>query len=89
MVLLDSVARLVPGVLGSKDSLVQESFSGGTLEYPQYTRPPEIRGLGVPEVLMSGDHEKIAQWRQAQAEERTEQRRPDLMGKVRKKYKQI
>ena len=89
MVLLDSVARLVPGVLGSKDSLVQESFSAGTLEYPQYTRPPEVRGLGVPEVLMSGDHEKIAEWRQAKAEERTEQRRPDLLGKVRKKYRQI
>ena len=88
MVLLDSVVRLVPGVLGSGDSLVQESFSGGTLEYPQYTRPPDVRGLGVPDVLLSGDHEKIARWRQEQAERRTEQRRPDLMGEVRKKFRQ-
>jgi tRNA (guanine37-N1)-methyltransferase len=85
MVLLDSVARLVPGVLGSKDSLVQESFSSGTLEYPQYTRPPEFRGMPVPQVLLSGDHDKIAQWRRDQAEERTKARRPDLQGPVKKK----
>ena len=61
MVLLDSVVRLVPGVLGSPESLAEESFSSGTLEYPQYTRPPEVRGMEVPEVLRSGDHEKIAE----------------------------
>jgi len=85
MVLLDSVARLVPGVLGSKESLVQESFSSGTLEYPQYTRPPETRGMAVPPVLLSGDHEKVAQWRRDQAEEKTKARRPDLLGRVKKK----
>jgi tRNA (guanine37-N1)-methyltransferase len=90
MVLLDSVARLVPGVLGSQDSLLQESFTAGTLEYPQYTRPQEFRGMSVPTVLVSGDHEKIAAWRQEQAEERTQARRPDLRGKTRhKKYRQL
>ena len=89
MVLLDSVVRLLPGALGSKDSLLQESFSEGALEYPQYTRPPEVRGLEVPEVLRSGDHEKIAQWREEQSARRTEARRPDLKGNVRKKYRQI
>ncbi|HXX95414.1 MAG TPA: tRNA (guanosine(37)-N1)-methyltransferase TrmD [Planctomycetota bacterium] len=80
MALLDSVARLIPGVLGSEESLVQESFSSGALEYPQYTRPPEFRGMGVPEVLLSGDHEAIARWRREQSEERTRERRPDLSG---------
>lgn len=85
MVLLDSVVRLIPGVLGSAESLLQESFSGGQLEYPQYTRPPEFRGMPVPDVLLSGDHEKVARWREEQARERTEARRPDLKGEVRKK----
>jgi tRNA (guanine37-N1)-methyltransferase len=89
MVLLDSVVRLLPGALGSKDSLLQESFTEGKLEYPQYTRPPEVRGIAVPEVLMSGDHAKIAEWRQEQSEQRTQERRPDLKSGVRKKYKQI
>ncbi len=98
MVLLDSVTRLVPGVLGSKESLLQESFSTGTLEYPQFTRPQEVRGLKVPEVLVSGDHEKIAEWREEQSKERTEQRRPDLAEKTkaaapppksRKKFRQL
>jgi tRNA (guanine37-N1)-methyltransferase len=80
MVLLDSVVRLIPGVLGSEESLVQESFSSGTLEYPQYTRPPEVRGLAVPEVLLSGDHEAIARWRREQSEARTRERRPDMTG---------
>ena len=84
MVLLDSVVRLVPGVLGSQDSLIQESFSSGNLEYPQYTRPSEVRGMNVPTVLLSGDHEKIADWRQEQSEERTRTRRPDLSKKVKK-----
>lgn len=90
MVLLDSVARLVPGVVGTPESVVQESFSTGGLEHPQYTRPQEVRGMEVPEVLTSGDHEKIAQWREEKAEERTRERRPDLLGNVRKrKYRQI
>jgi tRNA (guanine37-N1)-methyltransferase len=81
MVLLDSVTRLIPGALGSQESLVQESFSAGTLEYPQYTRPQETRGMKVPDVLVSGDHEKIAKWRQEQAWDRTQARRPDMAGK--------
>jgi tRNA (guanine37-N1)-methyltransferase len=81
MVLLDSVTRLLPGVLGSKESLLEESFSSGNLEYPQYTRPQEVRGLKVPEVLTSGDHEKVAEWREEKAKERTEERRPDLAEK--------
>jgi tRNA (guanine37-N1)-methyltransferase len=90
MVLLDSVVRLVPGVLGSEESLAQESFSSGSLEYPQYTRPQEVRGMKVPDVLVSGDHEKVTKWRQAQSEERTRARRPDLRGGARKKkYRQI
>ncbi len=80
MALLDSVVRLVPGVLGSQESLVQESFAAGALEYPQYTRPPEFRGMAVPDVLVSGDHEAIARWRREQAEARTRERRPDLTG---------
>ena len=92
MVLLDSVVRLMPGVLGAKESLLEESFSADSLEYPQYTRPQEVRGLKVPEVLTSGDHGKIAEWRREQAEERTQSRRPDLLrqrtGKSRK-YRQI
>jgi tRNA (guanine37-N1)-methyltransferase len=89
MVLLDSVTRLVPGVLGSKESLLQESFSSGTLEYPQYTRPQEVRGLKVPEVLISGDHGKIAEWREEQSKERTETRRPDLGTKSKKQFRQL
>ena len=89
MVLLDSVSRLVPGVLGSKESLLQESFASGALEYPQFTRPQEVRGLKVPEVLVSGDHGKIAEWREEQSKERTEQRRPDLGAKPKKKFRQL
>jgi tRNA (guanine37-N1)-methyltransferase len=93
MVLLDSVSRLIPGVLGSKDSLLQESFTSGTLEYPQYTRPQEVRGLKVPEVLVSGDHAKVAEWREEKSKERTEERRPDLADKVkaksRKQFRQL
>jgi len=74
------MARLVPGVLGNELSAQSESFSGeGLLEGPQYTRPPEFRGLRVPEVLLSGDHEKIARWRLDQAVARTRERRPDLL----------
>ena len=85
MVLLDSVSRLVPGVLGSKESLLEESFTSGGLEYPQYTRPQDVRGLKVPEVLVSGDHAKVAEWREEQSKERTEQRRPDLTAKKKSK----
>lgn len=78
MAVIDAVARYVPGVLGEATSTDDESFSAGLLEYPQYTRPPEFRGLRVPDVLVSGDHERVRRWRLEQAERRTEERRPDL-----------
>jgi tRNA (guanine37-N1)-methyltransferase len=79
MVLIEAVARLVPGVLGNPASLEEESFADGLLEYPQYTRPEEFRGMRVPEVLLSGDHQKIHAWRKAEALKRTGRRRPDLL----------
>ena len=79
LVIVEAVARLLPGFLGNPDSLAEESHSGGLLEYPVYTRPPSWRGLDVPEILRSGDHGKIAVWRREQALERTRQRRPDLI----------
>lgn len=79
MVIVDAVTRLLPGVLGDDASSQDESFSHGLLEYPQYTRPAEFRGMKVPEVLLSGNHAQIAQWRAEQARLRTEQRRPDLL----------
>lgn len=82
MVVVDVVARLVPGVLGASESLAEESISGGLLEYPQYTRPPEFRGWGVPEVLLSGNHAAIARWRREQALLRTLRRRPDLLARA-------
>ncbi|MBR1778764.1 MAG: tRNA (guanosine(37)-N1)-methyltransferase TrmD [Alphaproteobacteria bacterium] len=78
LAVLDAVVRLLPGVMGSSASLDEESFSRGLLEYPQYTRPAEWNGLCVPEVLNSGHHGRIAEWRLAQAEELTKLRRPDL-----------
>lgn len=81
MAVIEACVRLVPGVLGNVESVREESFSpalDGGLEYPQYTRPVEYRGLGVPEVLKSGDHAKIAAWRREQSRLRTEQRRPEL-----------
>lgn len=78
-VVIDAVVRLVPGVLGNKDTICEESFTDGKLEYPQYTRPREFRGLEVPGILCSGDHEEIARWRREQAESRTKERRPDLV----------
>ncbi len=78
MVLIDACVRLLPGVIGSVESLCEESFETGLLEYPQYTRPREWNGLAVPDVLLSGDHEKIRTWRRARAEEVTRERRPDL-----------
>jgi tRNA (guanine37-N1)-methyltransferase len=80
LAVIDAIARLVPGVLGNELSADDESFSEeGLLEGPQYTRPPEFRGMRVPDVLLSGDHKKIARWRQEQAVARTRERRPDLL----------
>ena len=82
-VVLDAVARRVPGVLGNETSIQEESFEDGMLEHPQYTRPREFRGRRVPDVLLSGDHARIARWRRAQALRRTHDRRPDLMDRIR------
>lgn len=79
MVIIDAVARLIPGVLGDEVSALQESFSTGLLEYPQYTRPAEFRCMKVPEVLLSGNHAEIAKWRSHEARLRTKERRPDLL----------
>jgi tRNA (guanine37-N1)-methyltransferase len=79
MVLLDACVRLLPGVLGGADSLSEESFNDGLLEYPQYTRPRDWQGQSIPEVLLNGDHKKIAAWRKSQAEHLTRARRPDLL----------
>lgn len=79
MVMIDSIARLVPGVLGNEASKSFESFEGNLLEYPQYTRPGLFRGLAVPPVLLTGNHLAIEKWRHAQQIERTAQRRPDLL----------
>ncbi len=79
MAVVDSVVRLIPGVLGGKDSARDESFSQGLLEYPQYTRPDEWRGLSVPTVLKSGNHAQIVQWRKAQAVKKTGENRPELL----------
>jgi len=82
MVLVDAVSRLTPGVLGNADSAALDSFSSGLLEYPQYTRPSEYRGWGVPEVLLSGNHKVINSWRRKEALKRTWLRRPDLIEKM-------
>lgn len=79
LAVIDSVGRLVPGVLGDAESVTHESFSDGTLEYPQYTRPVEFRGMTVPEVLMSGNHALIDKWRAEEGARRTAQRRPELL----------
>ena len=79
MVMIDAISRLIPGVLGNNQSSVEVSFSTGLLEEPQYTRPAEFRGMKVPEVLMNGDHKKIALWNQKEALRRTYLRRPDLI----------
>jgi tRNA (guanine37-N1)-methyltransferase len=84
-VLIDACVRLLPGVAGNEGSLAEESFAQGLLEYPHYTRPREWEGLFIPDVLLSGDHEKIAKWRRAQAEALTKGRRPDLWEKSRKR----
>ena len=82
MALVDSIVRLVPGVVGDEGSLEHESFESGLLEYPQYTRPAEFRGLKVPDVLLSGDHNKIDAWRRKMALSRTRSRRPDMYKKL-------
>jgi tRNA (guanine37-N1)-methyltransferase len=79
MVLVDAVVRLLPGALGDEASSIEESFSNALLEYPQYTRPREFRGMEVPEVLLSGNHAQIEQWRKAESLRRTQERRPDLL----------
>jgi len=79
MVLVDSVARFLPDVLHSDDSVVDESFMNNSLEYPQYTRPSEFRGMKVPDVLLSGNHAEIAKWRKQKSIEITKKRRPDLL----------
>jgi tRNA (guanine37-N1)-methyltransferase len=78
LVLLDSIVRLLPGVMGAPDSATEESFSHGLLEYPHYTRPAEWQGRRVPDVLLSGHHGAVAAWRQAESERITRERRPDL-----------
>ena len=78
-VVIDSISRLIPGVLGDRESILEESFSDGLLEYPHYTRPPEVNGDKVPEILLSGDHQKINQWRRAQSLKNTYLKRPDLI----------
>jgi tRNA (guanine37-N1)-methyltransferase len=81
MVVIDAVVRLLPGALGAEDGAADETFADGLLEHPQYTRPREYRGMSVPEVLLSGNHQAIAAWRLEQRRQRTRQRRPDLWEK--------
>lgn len=82
MVIIDAVSRLIPGVLGSDESAKDDSFSYGLLEYPQYTRPESFRGLKVPEVLLSGNHQEIKNWRRLESIKRTFEKRPDLLEKI-------
>ena len=89
MAIADAVIRLLPGVLGDDASSCDESHSNGLLEYPQYTRPEEFRGMRVPEVLLSGDHGKIERWRRAEAEKLTRERRPDLWEKYLQQTKEV
>ncbi|MCW8836431.1 MAG: tRNA (guanosine(37)-N1)-methyltransferase TrmD [Rhodospirillales bacterium] len=88
MILIDACVRLLPGVVGKEESLTEESFERGLLEYPHYTRPQEWNGRAVPEVLTSGHHEKVRAWRQEQAERVTKERRPDLWDRYVKSRKQ-
>ena len=81
MVLVEAISRLVPGVLGDPESTVEESFTDGLLEYPQYTRPRDYQGFKVPEILISGDHKKIRDWQKAEAVKKTARVRPDLLKK--------
>jgi tRNA (guanine37-N1)-methyltransferase len=79
LTLLDAIVRIIPGVMGNEASGANESFEGGLLEHPHYTRPPEFEGRAIPDVLMSGNHKKIAAWRQEKSLELTKTRRPDLL----------
>ena len=79
VVLVDAIVRLLPGVLGHEQSAVDDSFTGGLLEAPQYTRPAEFRGLKIPDILLSGNHAEIASWRREEARKRTRKNRPDLL----------
>ena len=85
MALVDAVTRLIPGVLGAKESLDSESFENNLLEYPQYTRPADFSGMKAPEVLLSGDHKRIEEWRKKEAIKRTRERRPDLVSANKKR----
>jgi tRNA (guanine37-N1)-methyltransferase len=82
MTIVDAVTRLIPGVLGSDESAESDSFCDGLLEYPQYTRPPEFRGLAVPDILLSGNHELIRKWRRSESLRKTRLLRPDLIGNI-------
>jgi tRNA (guanine37-N1)-methyltransferase len=79
LVVIDAVTRLIPGALGNETSAANESFSDGLLDFPHYTRPPEFRGMCVPEVLLSGNHGEIARWREREALKKTQRNRPDLL----------
>ena len=83
MIIVDAISRLIPGVLGGERSSLEDSFEGGLIEYPQYTRPSEFNGEEVPEILLSGDHEKIREWRRLESLKRTREKRPDLLKKAR------
>src|SRR5690606_838213 len=85
MVLIDACVRLLPGVVGAEESLAEESFEEGLLEYPHYTRPREWEGRSIPEVLLSGDHKRIAEWRRSERLRITRERRPDLFAKLQDK----
>ncbi len=82
MIIVDATSRLIPGVLGGEESILEESHSNNLLEYPHYTRPPEFRGWRVPDILLSGHHANIARWRRKESIRRTRQRRPDLFAKL-------
>ncbi len=85
LVVVDAVSRLLPGVLGNRQSVAEESFEGGLLEYPQYTRPAVFRGLEVPPVLLSGNHQEVARWRREMAVQKTKSNRPELLDKTRRR----
>lgn len=89
MTVIDAVVRLLPGVLGQQDSHIQDSFSTGLLEHPHYTRPAEYRGMKVPDILLSGNHAKIDEWREEQSFKRTIERRPDLLEALELTEKQL
>lgn len=82
LVVIDATVRLIPGVLGDEESARQDSFYQGLLDYPHYTRPASFQGFNVPDVLLSGDHERIRRWRRKEALRRTKERRPDLLAKA-------